>query len=134
MDDAPMPEMAESRSPRHNCGRDDASGIWRQVLSIVDLAPGRHRPIARHDLYRRTACGAPAPRRSGHRNGGAERGGDPGCRMGIAEVSPMGSEYVAGLVLATLGAGSAASLKAAQLARRADLPLAVSMVVVLQLA
>jgi BASS family bile acid:Na+ symporter len=45
----------------------------------------------------------------------------------------MGSKYVAGLVLATLGAGSAASLKAAQLAKRADLPLAVSVVVVLQL-
>jgi len=40
---------------------------------------------------------------------------------------------VPGLVLATLGAGSAASLKAAQLAKRADLPLAVSVVVVLQL-
>jgi hypothetical protein len=36
-------------------------------------------------------------------------------------------------MLATLGAGSAASLKAAQLAKRADLPLAVSVVVVLQL-
>jgi predicted Na+-dependent transporter len=45
----------------------------------------------------------------------------------------MGSKYVPGLVLATLGAGSAASLKAAQLARRADLPLAVSVVVMLQL-
>ena len=38
-----------------------------------------------------------------------------------------------GLVLATLGAGSAASLKTAQLAKRADQPLAVSVVVVLQL-
>jgi BASS family bile acid:Na+ symporter len=45
----------------------------------------------------------------------------------------MNSKYVPGLVLATLGAGSAASLKAAQLAKRADLPLAVSVVVVLQL-
>jgi len=45
----------------------------------------------------------------------------------------MNSKYVPGLVLATIGAGSAASLKAAQLARRADLPLAVSVVVVLQL-
>ena len=38
-----------------------------------------------------------------------------------------------GLILATLGAGGAASLKAAQLARRVDLALAVSVVVVLQL-
>lgn len=45
----------------------------------------------------------------------------------------MDSQYVPGLVLATLGAGSAASLKAAQLAKRADLPLAVSLAVVLQL-
>jgi BASS family bile acid:Na+ symporter len=57
----------------------------------------------------------------------------PAAAWGIAEVSPMGSKYVPGLVLATLGAGSAASLKAAQLAKRADLPLAVSVVVVLQL-
>jgi len=57
----------------------------------------------------------------------------PAAAWGIAEVFPMGSKYVPGLVLATLGAGSAASLKAAQLAKRADLPLAVSVVVVLQL-
>ena len=57
----------------------------------------------------------------------------PAAAWGIAEVSPMGSKYVPGLVLATVGAGSAASLKAAQLAKRADLPLAVSVVVVLQL-
>jgi predicted Na+-dependent transporter len=57
----------------------------------------------------------------------------PAAAWGIAEITPMGSKYVPGLVLATLGAGSAASLKAAQLARRADLPLAVSVVVVLQL-
>ena len=38
-----------------------------------------------------------------------------------------------GLVLSVVGAGGAASLKAAQLARKADLPLAVSLVVVLQL-
>jgi BASS family bile acid:Na+ symporter len=37
------------------------------------------------------------------------------------------------MVLATLGAGSAGGIKAAQLARNADLPLAVSIVVVLQL-
>ena len=42
-------------------------------------------------------------------------------------------KYVPGLVLATIGAGSASGLKAAQLAWRTDLPLAVSVVVVLQL-
>jgi predicted Na+-dependent transporter len=57
----------------------------------------------------------------------------PAAAWGIAKASPMDSQYVAGLVLATLGAGSAAALKAAQLAKRADLPLAVSVVVVLQL-
>ena len=57
----------------------------------------------------------------------------PAVAWGIADVSPMNDKYVPGLVLATLGAGSAASLKAAQLAGRADLPLAVSVVVVLQL-
>jgi ACR3 family arsenite transporter len=57
----------------------------------------------------------------------------PAVAWGIAEITPMSSKYVPGLVLATLGAGSAASLKAAQLAKRADLPLAVSVVVVLQL-
>ena len=57
----------------------------------------------------------------------------PALAWGIAEITPMNSKYVPGLVLATLGAGSAASLKAAQLAKRADLPLAVSVVVVLQL-
>jgi len=57
----------------------------------------------------------------------------PAAAWGIAEVSPMGTTYVPGLVLATVGAGSAASLKAAQLAKRVDLPLAVTVVVVLQL-
>lgn len=57
----------------------------------------------------------------------------PAAAWGIAEITPMNSKYVPGLVLATLGAGSAASLKAAQLAKWADLPLAVSVVVVLQL-
>jgi predicted Na+-dependent transporter len=57
----------------------------------------------------------------------------PAAAWGIAELLPMDNQYVPGLVLATLGAGSAASLKAAQLAQRADLPLAVSVVVVLQL-
>jgi BASS family bile acid:Na+ symporter len=57
----------------------------------------------------------------------------PAAAWGIAAISPMSDTYLPGLVLATLGAGSAASLKAAQLAGRADLPLAVSLVVVLQL-
>ena len=57
----------------------------------------------------------------------------PAMAWGIAKASPMDSKYVEGLVLATLGAGSAASLKGAQLAKKADLPLAVSVVVVLQL-
>jgi BASS family bile acid:Na+ symporter len=57
----------------------------------------------------------------------------PAVAWGIAEITPMDSKYVPGLVLATLGAGSATGLKAAQLAKRADLPLAVSVVVVLQL-
>jgi predicted Na+-dependent transporter len=60
-------------------------------------------------------------------------GAIPAVAWGIAEITPMDSKYVPGLVLATLGAGSAAGLKAAQLAKRADLPLAVSVVVVLQL-
>jgi len=57
----------------------------------------------------------------------------PAAAWGIASLSPMDDKYVPGLVLATLGAGGAASLKAAQLVGRADLPLAVSVVVVLQL-
>jgi len=40
----------------------------------------------------------------------------PALAWGIAEITPMDSKYVPGLVLATVGAGSAASLKAAQLA------------------
>jgi predicted Na+-dependent transporter len=57
----------------------------------------------------------------------------PGAAWGIAKASPMSSTYVPGLVLATLGMGSAAALKAGQLSKRADLPLAVSVVVILQL-
>jgi len=57
----------------------------------------------------------------------------PAAAWGMALISPMEDQYVPGLVLATLGAGGAASLKAAQLAKRSDLPLAVSVVVVLQL-
>ena len=42
----------------------------------------------------------------------------PAAAWGIAKAMPMDSQFVPGLVLATLGAGSAASLKAAQLAKR----------------
>ena len=57
----------------------------------------------------------------------------PAIAWGVAKGLPIDDAYVDGLVLATLGAGSAAGIKAAQLARNADLPLAVSIVVVLQL-
>jgi BASS family bile acid:Na+ symporter len=57
----------------------------------------------------------------------------PAVAWVIASASPMDDQYVPGLVLATIGMGSAGALKAAQLARRADLALAVSLVVVLQL-
>jgi predicted Na+-dependent transporter len=57
----------------------------------------------------------------------------PAVAWGIARATPMANEYVAGLVLATIGMGSAGALKGAQLAKGADLPLAVSLVVVLQL-
>lgn len=54
--------------------------------------------------------------------------------MGIAKALPIDASAVTGLTLAAIGAASAAGLKATQLARRADLALAVSLVVVLQLA
>ena len=57
----------------------------------------------------------------------------PAIAWGLAEAFPINDRYVGGLTLATLGAGSAAGLKAAQLSRRADLPLTVSLVVTLQL-
>src|SRR3954447_11045826 len=57
----------------------------------------------------------------------------PAVAWGVAKGLPINDAYVGGLVLATLGAGSAAGIKAAQLAKNADLPLAVSIVVVLQL-
>jgi len=57
----------------------------------------------------------------------------PAVAWGLAKASPIANQYVAGLVLATIGMGSAAALKAAQLSKRADLPLAISVVVVLQL-
>lgn len=57
----------------------------------------------------------------------------PAIAWGVAEAFPIKDAYVAGLVLVAVGAGGAAGLKAAQLSRRVDLPLAVSLVVVLQL-
>jgi bile acid:Na+ symporter, BASS family len=57
----------------------------------------------------------------------------PAIAWGVAKGLPIKASSVDGLVLATLGAGSAAGIKAAQLAKRADLTLAVSVVVVLQL-
>ena len=57
----------------------------------------------------------------------------PALAWGIAKASPMANQYVAGLVLVTIGAGSGGALKAAQFSKRADLAMAVSLVVVLQL-
>jgi predicted Na+-dependent transporter len=57
----------------------------------------------------------------------------PAIARGVAKGLPIKEASVDGLVLATLGAGSAAGIKAAQLAKKADLTLAVSVVVVLQL-
>jgi predicted Na+-dependent transporter len=58
----------------------------------------------------------------------------PAAAWGIAKALPIDDAAVTGMTLAVLGAASAAGLKATQLARRADLALAVSLVVVLQLA
>jgi BASS family bile acid:Na+ symporter len=57
----------------------------------------------------------------------------PAIAWGVAKGLPIKAASVDGLVLATLGAGSAAGIKAAQLSKKAELPLAVSIVVVLQL-
>jgi BASS family bile acid:Na+ symporter len=57
----------------------------------------------------------------------------PAAAYGIGKALPISSEAVVGLTLAATGAASAAGLKASQLARRSDLALAVSIVVVLQL-
>ena len=57
----------------------------------------------------------------------------PGAAWLIATASPMNEAYVTGMVLTVIGSGSAASLKAAQLARNADLALALAVVVVLEL-
>jgi predicted Na+-dependent transporter len=57
----------------------------------------------------------------------------PAAAYGIGKALPINSDAVVGLTLAAIGAASAAGLKASQLARRTDLALAVSIVVVLQL-
>jgi len=57
----------------------------------------------------------------------------PAAAYGIGKALPIDSDAVVGLTLAAIGAAGPAGLKAAQLARRADLALAVSIVVVLQL-
>jgi bile acid:Na+ symporter, BASS family len=58
----------------------------------------------------------------------------PAAAWGIVHVVPIGGGYVSGIALAAIGSAGAAGLKAAELSRRADLPLAVAVVVVLQLA
>ncbi|HVD28690.1 MAG TPA: bile acid:sodium symporter [Mycobacteriales bacterium] len=58
----------------------------------------------------------------------------PALAWALATAAPIAPGYVAGIALAAIGSAGAAGLKAAQLSRRADLPLAVSLVVVLQLA
>jgi predicted Na+-dependent transporter len=58
----------------------------------------------------------------------------PAAAWGIGKALPIDASAVTGMTLAAIGAASAAGLKATQLARRADLPLAVSLVVILQFA
>lgn len=58
----------------------------------------------------------------------------PAAAWGLATAVPISDAYVAGIALAAIGSAGAAGLKAAQLSQRADLPLAVGLVVVLQLA
>jgi predicted Na+-dependent transporter len=58
----------------------------------------------------------------------------PAAAWGISNALPIKEAAAIGMTLGAIGAASAAGLKASQLARRADLTLAVSMVVVLQLA
>lgn len=58
----------------------------------------------------------------------------PAAAWATAAMAPLSDGHAVGLVLAAVGSAGGAGLKAAQLARRADLPLAVALVVVLQLA
>ena len=57
----------------------------------------------------------------------------PGVAWGVTEVFPMQDTYAAGITLTAIAGGGAAGLKAAQLSQRADLALAVGLVVVLEL-
>ena len=57
----------------------------------------------------------------------------PAVAWGMANLFPITSEQVVGLVLVCVASAGPAGLKAAQLAKRADMALAVSLVVVLQL-
>jgi BASS family bile acid:Na+ symporter len=57
----------------------------------------------------------------------------PAAAWGIAKAFGLSDDAVTGVTLAAIGAAGASGLKAAQLSKRADLALAVSIVVVLQL-
>ena len=57
----------------------------------------------------------------------------PALAWGLAKLFPITSEQVVGLVLVCIASAGPAGLKAAQLAKRADLALGISLVVVLQL-
>jgi BASS family bile acid:Na+ symporter len=57
----------------------------------------------------------------------------PLIAWGLANLFPITSEQVVGLVLVCIASAGPAGLKAAQLAKRADMALAVSLVIVLQL-
>ena len=57
----------------------------------------------------------------------------PLVAWGLAKAFPMTSDQVTGLVLVCVASAGPAGLKAAQLAKRADMALAVSLVIVLQL-
>jgi hypothetical protein len=93
----------------------------------------RDRALAGHEVYPRPARRAAAARLAGGGHDHPKRHSHSGHRLGIPRLFPLSDPTVAGLTLATLGAGSAAGLKVTQLAKRADLPLAVALVVVLQL-
>jgi BASS family bile acid:Na+ symporter len=58
----------------------------------------------------------------------------PALAWGLTTAFPISQGHAGGIALAAIGSAGAAGLKAAELSRRADLPLAVWLVVVLQLA
>src|SRR5260370_1310075 len=57
----------------------------------------------------------------------------PAIAWGVTSLFPMDAVYKSRVILCVIGASGPSSLKAAQLARKADLPPAVSLVVILQL-